>query len=240
MDRLAPEIISNILSHIVPPEYRSGRYSHFYGSRPFASLSVICSHWQPIVEAITFRKLHLSAADLSHAVDRNILTPRRLSYVRRLEWCLSSLGRGSFPKLFEQLNNNPDFESAMGHLFHLLAQTPLDHEPTLDLALIYSKFDVCDLEDEEEEVWVNEDGGLSKEGNRDSCSVAGNKFTPPNLPELPMVRSFELSNDSSSESLSPRVIFYMATRMPRLQKMTAVLTMMRRTTVSSIHQRIGR
>ncbi|KAF0641072.1 hypothetical protein FPSE5266_06840 [Fusarium pseudograminearum] len=100
MDRLAPEIISNIISHF----YTEGCRDADHRIAPLAPLAVLCRHWQPLIEAETFRHLRLDEdAFRSTGIPHEVLTPKRLSYVRKLVHVFPRAMR--FPTHFDQWNH---------------------------------------------------------------------------------------------------------------------------------------
>ncbi|KAF4337496.1 hypothetical protein FBEOM_8594 [Fusarium beomiforme] len=134
MDHLAPEIISNIISHLLPEEYfLSGKY--YDESQPLpravSYLAALNRHWHPFIEAVTFRELKLNSESLFYAIENGILNPRRLSYVRRIDYSFPSNDDPALPLPVE----NPEVDSGFVPLLKLLAQIPLEEEPLLDLAI---------------------------------------------------------------------------------------------------------
>ncbi|GKU03016.1 hypothetical protein FLAG1_05043 [Fusarium langsethiae] len=217
MDRLAPEIISNIISHFYPGGCRD------QGRRiaPLAPLAVLCRHWQPLVEAETFRHLRLDGESFHFIAQNRVLTPRRLSYLRKLVYEFPC--RHDFPTRFDQwYKNGPAFDLVVKMLFYQLAEIPLGQEPLLDLELIIPPFD------EHHHV-------PSKDYGYQPGPVI--KFTLPDLPSLPMVRSLEITNSSFDIDPSPRIFMYMASKMPQLREFTAALSPSE-LRASLIHQRV--
>ncbi|KAM0493617.1 hypothetical protein ACHAP8_009059 [Fusarium lateritium] len=208
MDRLAPEIICNIISRL----YDEGE--PLDPDNRIAPLAVLCRHWQPLVEAQTFRHLRLDET-FRFPIMGSPLTPTRLSYIRKLVYILP-------PGNFDMPARTPfdrrpktDFTSMILQiLFYQLAKTPLIQEPLLNLELVTPVF------------------GDFLRGCPHGLDVG---VTLPDLPELPMVRSLMISNGSCGIEPSPRSIFYIASKMPRLREFSGVLT----STSSSISQRIG-
>ncbi|KAF5984418.1 hypothetical protein FCOIX_2676 [Fusarium coicis] len=89
MERLAPEIISNIIKYLVPDEYFSP--AKFYDeTRPpircLAPLAALSHGWQPLIEEASFRELKLNSESVLYAIKNNILSPQRLSYLRRVDY----------------------------------------------------------------------------------------------------------------------------------------------------------
>ncbi|KAF4949017.1 hypothetical protein FGADI_9302 [Fusarium gaditjirri] len=130
MERLAPEIISNIISHLVPDEYFSP--AKFYNeTRPplrcLAHLAALCHRWQPLVEDATFRELKLNSESVSYAIENNFLTPRRLSYIRRVDYSFPPPDEAHPPTV------GPEVDTGFLLLLQLLAQVPLQEEPLIDL-----------------------------------------------------------------------------------------------------------
>jgi hypothetical protein len=106
-------------------------------------------------------------------------------------------------------------------LFYLIDLIPLGEEPLLDLELIIPE-------------WLD---GLTQD-DRGFCPSSDVEITPPDLPDLPMVRSLKVKNDSYGKVYSPRALLYMASKMPRLRELDVTVSRLH-VRVSSIQQRIG-
>ncbi|OBS19928.1 hypothetical protein FPOA_11653 [Fusarium poae] len=208
MDRLAPEIISNIVSHL----YYDGKPLH--PDICIAPLAVLCRHWQPLVEAQTFRRLRLDET-FRFPIRGGSLTPTRLSYIRKLV-CVIPQGNLNFPAPFDRWQPGNLSEMIIEILFHQLAKIPLREEPLLDLELV-----------------ISISNSLRSDYRLDP--VVG--FALPDLSELPMVRSLMIGNGLAGIVPSPRAIFYMASKMPRLRELRAFFSVPESRT-SSVHQRI--
>ncbi|KAF5563709.1 hypothetical protein FPANT_14210, partial [Fusarium pseudoanthophilum] len=201
MDRLAPEIISNIIKHLVPDEYFSP--AKFYDeTRPpihcLAPLAALSHRWQPLIEEASFRELKLNAESVLHAIENNILTPRRLSYLRRVDY--------SFPPPDEEHppTVGPEVDTGFLPLLKLLAQIPLQEEPLVDLNVTVP--------------WAKRGPSyLSK--LEDHVEDNFEELTPC-LPEVPMIRSFYLCRGFDRFFYSPRSFCLIAGTMPRLGSLT--------------------
>ncbi|CEF84811.1 hypothetical protein FGSG_09168 [Fusarium graminearum PH-1] len=215
MDRLAPEIISNIISHF----YTEGRRDTDHRIAPLAPLAVLCRHWQPLIEAETFRHLRLDEdAFRSTGIPREVLTPRRLSYVRKLVHVFPRAMR--FPTRFNQWYANPSFDLALQILFYQLRVTPLDREPLIDLELVIPSvytYRITDHGDEPE--YVEPIRKL------------------PYLPDLLMVRSLKFTNNSFDLEPSPCAFMYIASKMKQLRVFNVTLSCSQ-SRKSLIHQRV--
>lgn len=216
MDRLAPEIISKIISYVAAAPLEPNPHSE-RPNRPLPRLATLCRRWQLLVEAFTFRQLFLTAKSLHLAMD--VLTPRRLSYTRRVEFPFRPKSLwGSF-----HLRDDPfDLESfsvAVAQLFNILAQIPLEKEPLVDLYLmIPESINIAECVD-------SNTGALSP--------------AQPPLPELPMIRYLELKNKISLELFPVDRIIYMASRMTQLREVNLSLSP-HELTSSPVQKRIGK
>jgi hypothetical protein len=199
MDRLAPEIISNIISYVAAAPFEPNPHSE-RPNRPLSRLATLCRRWQLLVEAFTFRQLLLTAKSLPLAM--YILTPRRLSYTRRVEFPFRPVS-GSI-HLRDVPFDLENFSAAVAQLFNILAQIPLDKEPLVDLYLMIP--DIINIE-------------RCVDSNTGALSLAQ---LP--LPELPMIRYFESQNNFESEPFPADRIIYMASRMTRLREVNLFLS----------------
>ncbi|RGP80505.1 hypothetical protein FLONG3_1339 [Fusarium longipes] len=210
MDHLPPEIITNIVYYFYS-EVSDGP------DHPIAPLSVLCRHWQPVIEAETFRHLRLDPELMDYAVKSNILTGR-LSYIRRLTYTFRCQD-GSVPLRFGQWYNHLEFDLVVKTLFEHIARIPLGEEPSLDLEFFIPHmidlptYNACGF-------WSDPDVEIA----------------PPDLPELPMVRSFNMKSMHRGKVYSPRAILYMASKMSRLLECSVVMSPPA-IKVSSMHQR---
>ena len=108
----------------------------------------------------------------------------------------------------------PSPTNIIRQLFDLLTQVPHTQEPLLNL-----RFELR--------------GSFSDFFEANSQSNEGVEFPPDGLPELPMVRSFELDRDTTIPGLSPRTPLYMASKMPRLRELDVTTP-----DFESIHERV--
>ncbi|PNP86042.1 hypothetical protein FNYG_01098 [Fusarium nygamai] len=201
MDRLAPEIISNIIQHLVPDEYFSP--AKFYDeTRPpihcLAPLAALCRRWQPLIEEVCFRELKLNTESVLYAIENNILTPRRLSYLRRVDY--------SFPPPDEEHppTTGPEVDSGFLPLLRLLAQIPLQEEPLVDfnVTVPWTPRGPSYLDKVEDHV----------EDNFEELNTC--------LPEVPMIRQFYVSRGFDRFFYSPRSFCLIAGTMSRLGSLT--------------------
>ncbi|CEI41534.1 unnamed protein product [Fusarium venenatum] len=159
MDRLAPEIICNIISRL----YDEGE--PLSPDNRIAPLAVLCRQWQPLVEAQTFRRLRLDET-FRFPIIGSPLTPLRLSYIRKLVYIFPP---GNFdmsiPTPFDKRPKTDFTSMILQILFYQLAKIPLIQEPLLNLELVTPVF-----------------GDFLRGCPRD-LDVG---FTLPDLPELPM------------------------------------------------------
>ena len=195
MDRLPPEIISNIVGHVEDQD-----------DQALTPLSLVCHRWQPIVEAKIYRRLRLYYASRkrpsskprrnpSYELLASILTPTRLSYIRQLHVTFSRRRRQSFPVS----------DIIIEQLFDLLTRVPHNQEPLLHVYVGFYNFF----------------------GDFFECTPPGG------LPELPMVRSFQIFSFATQKALSPCALLYMASKMPRLRHLDVVIL-----DLESIDQRV--
>jgi hypothetical protein len=221
MDRLAPEIISNIISHLVPYEYFSP--AKFYDeTRPpircLAHLAALCRHWQPLIEEASFRELKLTSESVSYAIENGVLTPRRLSYIRRLDYSFPSPDEASPPTV------SPETDSGFLPLLQLLAQIPLQEEPLVELlvtipsAFLRGPKYLSKLEDHVQD-------------NFESINTC--------LPEVPMIRHLFFSDGFDRFFYSPCSICLIAGTMSRLRSLALSLTSGRRSN-DSVNERNGK
>jgi hypothetical protein len=201
MERLAPEIISNIIKYLVPVEYFSP--AKFYDeTRPpircLAPLAALSHRWQPLIEEASFRELKLNSESVLYAIKNNILSPRRLSYLRRVDY--------SFPPPDEEHppTTGPEIDTGFMPLLELLAQMPLQEEPLVDLnvTIPWAKRGPSYLSKLEDHV----------EDHFEELNQC--------LPEVPMVRSFYLSRGFDRFFYSPRSFCLIAGTMSRLGSLT--------------------
>ncbi|KAF9779065.1 hypothetical protein IL306_002751 [Fusarium sp. DS 682] len=203
MDQLAPEIISNIISHLLPENYfLSGKY--YDESKPLpralSHLAALSRHWQPLIEAVTFRELRFTSESLFYAIENGILSPWRLSYIRRLDYSLPI--NDDLPPPVD----HAEVDSGFIPLLQLLAQIPLEEEPLLDLAIRVPyplKF-------------LNGPNYLSQLKDHVQDNFANIQSS---LPELPMVQGFFWSNNLDRFCYSAHSICLMAHTMPRLRSL---------------------
>ncbi|KAF5686626.1 hypothetical protein FCIRC_2769 [Fusarium circinatum] len=180
MDRLAPEIISHITKNLVPDEYFSP--AKFWDeTRPpircLAPLAALSRRWQPLIEEASFRELKLNSESVLYAIENKILTPRRLSYLRRLDY--------SFPPPDEEHppTVGPEIDTGFMPLLRLLAQIPLQEEPLVDFNVTIP--------------WAPRGPSyLSK--LEDHVEDYFEKLNPC-LPELPMIRHLYLARGSLND-----------------------------------------
>ncbi|KAG5763968.1 hypothetical protein H9Q72_007948 [Fusarium xylarioides] len=201
MDRLAPEIISNIIQHLVPDEYFSP--AKFYDeTRPpiccLAPLAALSRRWQPLIEEASFRELKLNSESVLYAIENRILTPRRLSFLRRLDY--------SFLPTDEEhpLTVEPEIDTGFLPLLQLLAQIPLQDEPLVDFNVTVP--------------WAP--GGPGYLSKLEDHVEDNFKELNPCLPEVPMIRSFYLSRGFHRFFYSPRSFCLIAGTMTRLGSLT--------------------
>lgn len=210
MEQLAPEILSSIALCLWEDSEES--------LAPFATLS---RQWQPYIEAQTFRRLFLNPARLSEAISQNLLTPTRLSYLRylRCEFIFPAHETDStYP-------GDPDDEAVfiktVNQLFNILSKTPPCKDPLVHLCL---------------EIPVPGVFGSSEQYASDYGEPVDYPFVaqgqvqtsyldfPPGydveLPELPMVYKMSTSLISRSVVFSPQSICLMASKMPKLRRVT--------------------
>ncbi|KAI7771642.1 hypothetical protein LZL87_005918 [Fusarium oxysporum] len=192
MDRLAPEIISSIISHLIPYEYFSP--AKFYDeTRPpircLAQLAALCRRWQPLIEEASFRELKLNAESVSYAIENNILTPRRLSYIRRLDYSFPPLDEAHPPTV------GPEIDTGFLPLLQLLSQIPLQEEPLVDLLVSVP--------------WGFPRGPKYLSKLEDSVKDNFEDLNPC-LPEVPMINHFWFSSGLDRFFYSPRSICLIA------------------------------
>ncbi|KAL7759392.1 hypothetical protein ACKLNR_009482 [Fusarium oxysporum f. sp. zingiberi] len=201
MDRLAPEIISNIISHLVPYEYFSP--AKFYDeTRPpircLAHLAAICRRWQPLIEEASFREVKLNSESVSYAIENSILTPRRLSYIRRLDYSFPSPDEAHPPTV------GPELDTGFLPLLQLLAQIPLQEEPLVELLVSVPS------------VFPRGPKYLSKLEDHVQDNF---EDLNPCLPEVPMINHFWFSSGFDRFFYSPRSICLIAGTMSRLRSL---------------------
>ncbi|KAG4255346.1 hypothetical protein FPRO04_03879 [Fusarium proliferatum] len=201
MDRLATEIVSNIIKHLVPDEYFSPA-KFFDETRPpihsLAPLAALSRRWQPLIEEASFRELKLNSESVLYAIDNKILTPRRLSYLRRLDYSFSPPDEEHPP------TTRAEIDTGFMPLFRLLAQLPLQDEPLVDFNVTIPGAPsgpsyLSKLEDHVED-------------NFDELKAS--------LPEVPMIRSFYLCRGFDRFFYSPRSFCLIVGTMSRLGSLT--------------------
>ncbi|KAF5623079.1 hypothetical protein F52700_10392 [Fusarium sp. NRRL 52700] len=206
MDRLAPEIISNIIKHVVPDDYFSaGRlFKEHTPIRCLSHLAVLCRRWQPLIEEVSFRELTLNSESVLYAIENSILTPTRLSYLRRLDYTFPPSDDAHPP------TTRAEIDAGFLPLLQLLAQIPLQEEPVVDFnVMIY---------------WPP--SGPSYLSKLDD-HVEDNFEEVDPLPEVPMIRSFYLARGYDRFFYSPRSFCLIAGTMSRLRSLNLGLTSQR-------------
>ncbi|RBR25089.1 uncharacterized protein FIESC28_01997 [Fusarium coffeatum] len=193
MDRLPPEIISNIVHHVEE------------GS--LAPLSVLCRRWQPIVEARIYRELHISrvrpgAQTLRKSIRypsyeklASNLTPTRLSYIRHLHVEIYVYGSG-----FSVTSTD-----IIRQIFDLLTLVPHKQEPLLNLHFNLRGFfnDFFEPDSRSSGSFESPPSGLPELPMVRSCQLKNGWPGPgPGFP--------------------PRALFYMASKMPRLRTLDVI------------------
>lgn len=145
MHNLPPELSTVIIRDFlddVKAREKTFRSEHGYvpscdGYAGYASLS---STWQDLIEPITFRRLYLDLPRMKQATENGILTPRRLSYVQRVEVLFrfpahdatleSGVSGRSEPNTED---NNAVYTKTIVSAFHLLAAMPVTETPSTRL-----------------------------------------------------------------------------------------------------------
>lgn len=173
---------------------------HHVEEGSLAPLSVLCRRWQPIVEAKIYRELHISyelpgGSPLSYEAIRNhshkTLT-NNLTPTR-----LSYIRQLHVVTTRYELDLAAQSTDIIRQLFDLLTRVPHNQEPLLSL-------------------YFNLRGDFRQPASWSSYSV---ESPPDGLPELPMVRSFQLRNYTERMGFSPRGLLYMASKMTRLREL---------------------
>ncbi|KAF4442839.1 hypothetical protein F53441_11629 [Fusarium austroafricanum] len=206
MDQLAPEIISNIISYLVPK--RDSCFSDdsiITEGPPLAPLATLCRQWLPLVEEVLFRELRLCSDTLS--ADSDILTPTRLSYLRQLDLIFKIPNCPSCP-IPDEKWNPPEFDSVVVQLFSLLAKIPLRDEPLLALC-----FKIPPPQSSDKCAHDHFKTGLLDQ------TQSGASKAQSHLPELPMVRFFAIHNSYRRFVYSPRSFCLMASKMIRVREL---------------------
>ncbi|KAF5672589.1 hypothetical protein FHETE_3723 [Fusarium heterosporum] len=199
MDRLPPEITSKIISCLTytvdsPPLSRT------ISICPLAPLATICRNWQPLVEAFTFRDLHLSTQNgLTSA--RKILTSSRLSYLRRLRVHIRFHQQRHAPNGTTKAFGLERIYDEITQLFNILTQIPYGDEPLVSLRLSF-----------------HNDLPPNVIRRVATLTSSASSSRPLQLPDLPMISYFELKN--ISYRLTASRAFYMTMRMPRLRELS--------------------
>ncbi|KAF5654102.1 hypothetical protein F25303_1712 [Fusarium sp. NRRL 25303] len=193
-------LVSGALSEN-PDEYFSPA-KFFDETRPpihsLAPLAALSRRWQPLIEEASFRQLKLNSESVLYAIDNNILTPRRLSYLRRLDYSFSPPDEEHPP------TTRAEIDTGFVPLFRLLAQIPLQDEPLVDfnVTMPWAPSGPSYLSKLEDHV----------EDNFDVLKAS--------LPEVPMIRSFYFCRGFDRFFYSPRSFCLIVGTMSRLGSLT--------------------
>ncbi|KAJ4266073.1 hypothetical protein NW762_004047 [Fusarium torreyae] len=207
MERLAPEIISSIIFYLheeLDPFDRNPETIV-----PLAPLATLSRQWQPLVEAITFRKLFLNSESLPLAVDSDLLTPRRLSYIRHLNFDFLFPAYETVSTRDEDWDDHAVFATALQQLFELIARIPSGQEPLIKLVLSIPVPRRYEGGDQKSDV-------INSRLRTIYFEISSEAQT--GLPKLPMIRSFSTAAPACSVVFSPRAVCLMASKMPRLRE----------------------
>ncbi|KAM5380784.1 hypothetical protein ACJZ2D_003308 [Fusarium nematophilum] len=216
MDRLPPEIVSNIvdiLSQDMHMVCLDKEISPRTWLAPYASIS---RQWRNFVEARTWRHLSLNPATLATAEANDYFTPARLATLRFVSFNFV------FPAHDLAVSTDPEdyddqlfFNRMLGKLFGLVSRIPLREEPSVGLEIyvatprIYQKPGATEIDALKE--WDDVDRGRIR-----TTYLELSPDWDTSLPEIPQVVFFRAFVSSRSLVFAPCSINLLASKMTRL------------------------
>ncbi|KAJ3536086.1 hypothetical protein NM208_g6869 [Fusarium decemcellulare] len=219
MEKLAPEIISAVISYLtfVEPDDFLDVLSPPCPP-PLAQYATISRRWQSHIEQKTFRSLVLTPRRLVQAEVHDFLSPIRLSYLRELEFNFVFPRHDVVSTHDEDWDDQAVFLRTVKQLFSFLHQIPLGKEPwvKLDLSIpVPRKFG--DFSGHPHDYRQPFDAVKVAWG---AICITYFDFSPDweaDLPELPMISALNVTQDSHSLVFAPRSLCLMTSKMTRLK-----------------------
>lgn len=227
MRYLPPEIESMIIEPFLDDLVSRERWcnTRVGQQQRYAGYALLGRTWHYLVDQVIFRKLYLTPSRIAYALKHNILTPRRLSFLRHIDVEFKvpehEIDSDDFFLRTTEENNALFTEMTVG-LFRLLAPSPVADKPTLviHLSVPYpKKVWTWDPNAEENQVWTQQraERRLLRAGRFQESYMELDQAVCESLPELPNVSLFEAGFVSSVALLmSPLSCVTMASKMTRL------------------------
>ncbi|KAM5350393.1 hypothetical protein ACJ41O_006898 [Fusarium nematophilum] len=261
MDRLPRQIITMIVSQAVediPYDMIEDCYNRPASSRldpeSLSHYAVISRQWQAAVEPFTFKELCLNSDDISEAESKEILTPERLSYVRKLTVSIEfplpwKQSPESYPDgvaddvlghvASEAPNPQPDsfppeergyegmFTSIITSLFRMLHRVPFKKGPSIDVEFVIpvpEEFHWNCIEKSYSMDFELAETAQTESGKRKPLYLDLQLDEGVELPEVPAISSCKFHLESWSLFFAPRAVCLMASKMTRLKKLELLLS----------------
>ncbi|KAF7558152.1 hypothetical protein G7Z17_g165 [Cylindrodendrum hubeiense] len=219
MERIPLEILSIIASHLVQDTLPIRSSTERLHQNSLARYSHISRQWQPVIERITFRHLLLLSDDLATALQHNILTPQRLSYLRYIKLWIKFPRHQHIIGILSPLESDDNFvfSNAIKSLFCLLAPTPFRPKPfiVLELSIPIPK-SIARIARRTSDPRAMERAQVAR-AVRPTFYLELLGYYYKRLPNLPMVIDFRINLSSHSMLLEPRSACLIASKMPRLE-----------------------
>ncbi|KAM0542479.1 hypothetical protein ACHAO7_009876 [Fusarium culmorum] len=225
MDNLPPEIIRNIVSHLIVAARKVPHINELCPITSLAPYASISQQWRDIVESITFRHLILNSRRLTEADCKNYLTPLRLSYVRYIwydfEFPAHNLAVTTDP---EDYDDQLVFNRSVRQLLEVLSRFPHRDEPVVGLEMFITPPKKFALRLLRHETKRSRERTEVLFGNVIPAYVELFEDWDKGIAEIPAVSYFRVEPGSQSILFSPSSMNRIASKMPRLSRVEWWLT----------------
>lgn len=225
MDTLPPEIIRNIVSHLIVAARKVPHINELCPITSLAPYASISQQWRDIVESITFRHLILNSRRLTEADCKNYLTPLRLSYVRYIwydfEFPAHNLAVTTDP---EDYDDQLVFNRSVRQLLEVLSRFPHRDEPVVGLEMFITPPKKFALRLLRHETKRSRERTEVLFGNVIPAYVELFEDWDKGIAEIPAVSYFRVEPGSQSILFSPSSMNRIASKMPRLSRVEWWLT----------------